>query len=75
MLLDYRCHVKGERIHKSFWPQLNQCLQNIGRMTPQQVFDKYGYPEMTIAAAVQQRAKGGWCSWPRAGAAGAPAHS
>jgi hypothetical protein len=58
MLLDYRCHVEGGKIGTKYWPKLKQCLKNIAAMTPQQVYDTYGYPEMAIAEALNQRAKG-----------------
>jgi hypothetical protein len=59
MMLDYRCHVDNGKIGKSFWPKLEQCLKKIGAMSPAQVYETYGYPELKIAEAVQQRARGG----------------
>ncbi|GIL86258.1 hypothetical protein Vretifemale_14600 [Volvox reticuliferus] len=56
VVLDYRCYVEGGRIGKNYDPKMRQCLTKLRDMTPKQIQLEYGFPYVSSAAILQQRA-------------------
>ncbi|KAG2429084.1 hypothetical protein HXX76_011324 [Chlamydomonas incerta] len=57
LLMDYRCHVPGGAIGKSFTPELTQCLAHISSLTAEDILQQYGYPVIRMADAVRNRSR------------------
>ncbi|KAG2449982.1 hypothetical protein HYH02_000086 [Chlamydomonas schloesseri] len=57
LLMDYRCHVPGGAIGKSFTPELTQCLTHISSLSAEAILEQYGYPVIRMADAVRNRSR------------------
>lgn len=54
--LDYRCHVPGGAIGTNYPPALSACLASIGRLSPEAIQAKYGFPHLRAASVLRSRA-------------------
>ncbi|GMH38170.1 hypothetical protein BSKO_06054 [Bryopsis sp. KO-2023] len=58
LLLDYRCHVEGQRMGTDFPPPIKKCLQKLEEMSVQEAMSEYGLTKTVAASVLLDRAKG-----------------
>jgi hypothetical protein len=58
VILDYRCYVANGTIGRELPPRVGKCLASMGRMSPQQLMQRYGLPDEETAGALKTRAEG-----------------
>eukprot|EP00873_Tetraselmis_striata_P005754 jgi/Tetstr1/426018/TSEL_016365.t1 len=56
LALDYRCHVKKGVLGNNFPRNIKKCLADISALSPVELQEKYGFPELKQAAALWERA-------------------
>ncbi|GAX78973.1 hypothetical protein CEUSTIGMA_g6413.t1 [Chlamydomonas eustigma] len=57
LLLDYRCHVNNGSIGFDYPPQVQQCMANLAKKSPNEIYLEYGYPVLRMAEALWNRSR------------------
>lgn len=55
-LLDYRCHARGGAIGTDYPPRVAGCLARIATLPKEALRERYGFPQLAMAAALRARA-------------------